>query len=160
MLTEVTRAARAGIGPRIMPRRAFALRARASRPLVAVGSFTRPEPNGRLPPPDTPIPLAGNPVTGTSGEQIEWITGLLRANGRRCPCARSSTPGNRPGGRPAAQTVRWSAGHNPNKSQVFPVKKPNGSRNPPARSFLPGGKICSALASSNRVPERTVDQQR
>ena len=71
-----------------------------------------------------------------------------------------SSRGNKRADRRAAQTERWLAGRNPNKSQVFPVKVPNGSRIPLlARSSLPCGKACSALGSNNRVPERTPDRQ-
>jgi hypothetical protein len=79
---------------------------------------------------------------------------------RRFLSAPCSNPGNTPDDRHAVQKERWLAGHNPNKSQAFPVKEPNGSRIPPVRPFLPGGKVCSALGSSNRVPERTSDRQR
>jgi hypothetical protein len=79
---------------------------------------------------------------------------------RPIPCAMCNNRGNKPAGRPAAQMERLLAVRNPNKSQVFPVKEPNGSRIPPGRSSLPFGKACNALGSSNRVPERTPDQQR
>jgi hypothetical protein len=88
-----------------------------------------------------------------------FIRGRVLAN-RRFPCAPCSNRGNRQAGRLAAQKGRWWADRNPNKSQVFPVKEPNGSRIPPARFSLPDGNFCNASGSSNRVPERTPDQQR
>ncbi len=86
--------------------------------------------------------------------------GRVLGTHRRCPCAPCSNPGNTQGGRRAAQMARWLAARNPNKSQMFPVKEPNGSRIPPGRSSLPCGKACNASGSSNHVPERTSDQQR
>ena len=77
-----------------------------------------------------------------------------------CLCARCSTTGKIPAGPLAARKERWLAGHNPNKSQGFPVKEPNGSRNLPVRFSLPGGKVCIASGSSNRVLEKTLDRQR
>jgi hypothetical protein len=82
---------------------------------------------------------------------------------RRSLCAQYSSRGNILACRPAAQTVRSLAVRNPNKSQVFPVKEPNGNRRLPplpGRSSLPFGRACSAWGSSNRVPKRTPDQQR
>jgi len=79
------------------------------------------------------------------------------------PCRLSalrSTTGKIPAGHLAARKEQSLAGHNPNKSQAFPVKEPNGSRNLPVRFFSLGGKACSAWGSSNRVPEKTLDRQR
>ncbi len=103
---------------------------------------------------------------GPDGEKRLVIrTGLCAIIGRalwthrRCLCAPYSNPGNTPGGRRAAQRARWLAGRSRNRSQMFPVKEPNGSRIPPGRSSLPRGKACNASGSSNHVPERTPDQQ-
>ena len=79
---------------------------------------------------------------------------------RRCLCAQYSNPGNTPDDRRAARMARWLAARNPNKSQLFPVKEPNGSRIPLGRFSLPCGKACNASGSSNHVPEKTADQQR
>jgi hypothetical protein len=58
------------------------------------------------------------------------------------PC---SNRGNTLADRREAQTERSLAGRNPNKSQVFPVKEPNGSRIPLlARFSLQCGKACNA----------------
>jgi len=99
---------------------------------------------------------------GCLGIRIRLCTTIGRVlwTHRRYPCAPCSNPGNTPGGRRAAQMARWLAARNPNKSQMFPVKEPNGSRIPPGRSSLPCGKACNASGSSNHVPERTPDQQR
>jgi hypothetical protein len=88
------------------------------------------------------------------------ISGRALWTRRRFLSAPCSNRGNRPDDRHAVQRERWLAGHNPNKSQEFPVKEPNGSRIPPGRSSLPGGKACNALGSSNHVPKRTPDRQR
>jgi len=86
--------------------------------------------------------------------------GRAPVRGRCCPYGPCSTPCNRQGDHHAAQRERWLAGHNPNKSQGFPVKEPNGGRIPPDRSSLPAGKVCNASGSSNRVPGKTLDRQR
>jgi len=81
----------------------------------------------------------------------------------RCPCGPGSNPGKTPGGRHAVQKVRWLADRSRNRSRVFPVPEPNGSRNLHhhlGRFSLPHGKACNAWAWSNRVPGRTPDQQR
>ena len=75
-------------------------------------------------------------------------------------CAPYSNRGNRLVCHPEAQTARLLAVRNPNKSQVFPAKEPNGSRILPDRFSLPFGKAYNASGSSNHVPERTPDQQR
>jgi hypothetical protein len=79
---------------------------------------------------------------------------------RRCLCVPCSNRGNKLDDRHAAQMERLSAARNPNKSQVFPVKEPNGSRIPPGRFSLPCGKACNASESNNRVPGKRSDQQR
>jgi hypothetical protein len=71
-----------------------------------------------------------------------------------------SNRGNTPAGRLEVRMERLLAARNPNKSQAFPVKEPNGSRIPLDRSSLPGGKACNVLGSKNRVLKRTLDRQR
>lgn len=79
-----------------------------------------------------------------------------------CPCAPGSNRGKTLDDPHAAQMALLWAGHNPSRSQAYPVMEPNGNRNPlpPGRSSSPYGMACSASGSNNRVPGRTPDQQR
>jgi hypothetical protein len=84
---------------------------------------------------------------------------VLGPRRRRCLCVLCSNRGSTPDGRLGAQMGRLLAARNPNKSQVFPVKEPNGSRIPPDRFSSPCGKAYNALGSNNHVLERTSDRQ-
>jgi len=102
----------------------------------------------------------GNRALDRTNTSNDRDLAMRRRPRRCCPSVPGSNPCKTQDDRREAQKELLLAGRNPNKSQVYPVLEPNGSRTPPGRSSLPDGNSCNALGSNNHVPERTSDQQR
>lgn len=79
----------------------------------------------------------------TSSDRVLRVHQHRRA---RCLCEPDSNPGNTPGGRHEVRKVLLLADRSRNRSRVFPVPEPNGSRtlHHLGRSSLPYGKACNA----------------